>query len=178
MFDEVHADAVGLDDPVLHGLYPKRASASLTIGCTLPTSGGVADPSAIGAMAQAAEDLGFDSVWISDHVVVPERIDSFYQYAKDGRFPTPPTQAYLEPLSAMGYLAGRTVYKFEALGGHPHPYQKPHPPIWVGGHTAPALRRTARFGDGWLPIGGRPPADLPPRRGCAMRCHDSGASAR
>src|SRR5258708_4236447 len=24
------------------------------------------------------------------------------------------------------------------------------------------MRRTARFGDGWLPIGGRPPADLPP----------------
>jgi alkanesulfonate monooxygenase SsuD/methylene tetrahydromethanopterin reductase-like flavin-dependent oxidoreductase (luciferase family) len=24
------------------------------------------------------------------------------------------------------------------------------------------LRRTARLGDGWLPIGGRPPADLPP----------------
>jgi probable F420-dependent oxidoreductase len=54
-------------------------------------------------------------------------------------------------------------YRFPRLGAHPHPVQKPHPPIWVGGHTPPALRRTARLGDGWLPIGGRPPADLPPQ---------------
>jgi alkanesulfonate monooxygenase SsuD/methylene tetrahydromethanopterin reductase-like flavin-dependent oxidoreductase (luciferase family) len=25
------------------------------------------------------------------------------------------------------------------------------PPVWVGGHTPVALRRAARFGDGWLP---------------------------
>jgi probable F420-dependent oxidoreductase len=53
-------------------------------------------------------------------------------------------------------------YSFPSLGAHPHPRQRPHPPIWVGGHTRPALRRTARLGDGWLPIGARPPADLPP----------------
>ena len=41
-------------------------------------------------------------------------------------------------------------YQFEPLGAHPHPIQKPHPPIWVGGHTRPAPRRTAQFGDGWL----------------------------
>jgi probable F420-dependent oxidoreductase len=53
-------------------------------------------------------------------------------------------------------------YSFERLGALPHPIQKPHPPIWVGGHSPAALRRTARYGDGWLPIGARPPADLPP----------------
>ncbi len=54
-------------------------------------------------------------------------------------------------------------YRFDRLGAQPHPLQKPYPPIWVGGHSKAALRRTARFGDGWLPIGGRPPADLPPQ---------------
>ena len=34
--------------------------------------------------------------------------------------------------------------------------QKPHPPIWVGGESGPALRRTARLGDGWYPIGTNP----------------------
>ncbi|MBV9325612.1 MAG: LLM class F420-dependent oxidoreductase [Chloroflexi bacterium] len=221
---------------------------SLPIGCTLPASGPVADFGALGGLAQAAEGLGFDSVWISDHVVVPERISSAYPYSVDGNFGLSPTQPYLEPLATLGYLAGMTrrvrlgvavlilpyrhplltakmvatldnlsggridlgigvgwmreefealgqplevyehrgsasdeqlrilksawtedvtsyagrYYQFDTVGVHPHPIQKPHPPIWVGGHTRVALRRTALFGDGWLPIGGRPPADLPP----------------
>jgi probable F420-dependent oxidoreductase len=228
--------------------YSDQVHESLLIGCTLPTSGAAADPTAIGNLAQTAENLGFDSVWISDHVVVPEHISSAYPYSPDGRFPTRPTEAYLEPLATLGYLAGVTrrvrlgtavlilpyrhplltakmiatldnlsggridlgigvgwmreefealgcppevfahrgrasdeqvrilkavwsedvagfdgqFYRFEPVGAHPHPIQHPHPPIWVGGHTRPALRRTAHLGDGWLPIGGRPPADLPP----------------
>jgi alkanesulfonate monooxygenase SsuD/methylene tetrahydromethanopterin reductase-like flavin-dependent oxidoreductase (luciferase family) len=31
----------------------------------------------------------------------------------------------------------------------PRPVQKPHPPIWVGGESTPALKRVAEFGDGW-----------------------------
>jgi probable F420-dependent oxidoreductase len=33
----------------------------------------------------------------------------------------------------------------------PLPVQRPRPPIWVGGRRAPAMRRTARFGDVWMP---------------------------
>src|SRR5207244_6400905 len=33
------------------------------------------------------------------------------------------------------------------------PRQRPHPPIVVGGRAAPALRRAARFGDGWYGFG-------------------------
>ena len=33
----------------------------------------------------------------------------------------------------------------------PKPAQHPHPPIWVSGRKDAALRRAARFGDGWLP---------------------------
>jgi probable F420-dependent oxidoreductase len=35
----------------------------------------------------------------------------------------------------------------------PKPVQKPHPPIWVGGETGPSMRRAARVGDVWYPIG-------------------------
>jgi probable F420-dependent oxidoreductase len=35
----------------------------------------------------------------------------------------------------------------------PKPVQKPHPPIWVGGESGPSLRRAARLGDAWYPIG-------------------------
>lgn len=33
----------------------------------------------------------------------------------------------------------------------PRPFQRPRPPIWVGGWKAPALRRAARLGDAWFP---------------------------
>ena len=35
----------------------------------------------------------------------------------------------------------------------PKPVQQPHPPIWVGGETGPSMRRAARVGDVWYPIG-------------------------
>ncbi len=50
---------------------------------------------------------------------------------------------------------GRYV-KFSNILFEPKPVQKPHPPIWVGGESGPALRRTARLGDGWYPIGTNP----------------------
>jgi probable F420-dependent oxidoreductase len=52
-------------------------------------------------------------------------------------------------------FAGRYV-KFADILFEPKPVQKPHPPIWVGGESGPALRRTAKLGDGWYPIGTNP----------------------
>jgi probable F420-dependent oxidoreductase len=37
------------------------------------------------------------------------------------------------------------------LGVRPRPVQSPRPPIWIGGSSPAALRRTARYADGWLP---------------------------
>src|SRR5438876_3661340 len=47
----------------------------------------------------------------------------------------------------------------------PKPVQKPHPPIWVGGESGPSLRRAARLGDAWYPMGSnnRHPLDTIPR---------------
>jgi probable F420-dependent oxidoreductase len=50
---------------------------------------------------------------------------------------------------------GRFV-KFANVVFAPKPVQKPCPPIWVGGESGPALRRAARLGDGWYPIGTNP----------------------
>ena len=46
--------------------------------------------------------------------------------------------------------------RFANIGFDPKPVQKPHPPIWVGGESGPALRRAARIGDAWYPIGTNP----------------------
>ena len=53
-------------------------------------------------------------------------------------------------------------YRFDALRCLPQPVQKPHPPIWVGGHSRAALRRAARYGDGWHPVGANPAVPLRP----------------
>ena len=42
---------------------------------------------------------------------------------------------------------------FDRIIFEPKPVQKPHPPIWVGDESGPALRRAARLGDAWHPIG-------------------------
>jgi alkanesulfonate monooxygenase SsuD/methylene tetrahydromethanopterin reductase-like flavin-dependent oxidoreductase (luciferase family) len=44
----------------------------------------------------------------------------------------------------------------------PKPVQKPTIPIWIGGHSKQAIRRAARLGDGWHPIGGVPTIPLEP----------------
>lgn len=54
-------------------------------------------------------------------------------------------------------------YQFKGLHCLPQPIQKPHPPIWIGGHSRPALRRVAKYGDGWHPVGANPAVPLHPQ---------------
>jgi probable F420-dependent oxidoreductase len=53
-------------------------------------------------------------------------------------------------------------YQYKDIRCEPQPLQKPYPPIWVGGHSRAALRRTARHGDGWHPVGAIAAVPLPP----------------
>jgi probable F420-dependent oxidoreductase len=40
----------------------------------------------------------------------------------------------------------------KGITAHPRPVSKPHPPIWIGGNTAAARERVAKYGDGWCPF--------------------------
>jgi probable F420-dependent oxidoreductase len=40
----------------------------------------------------------------------------------------------------------------------PKPVQKPHPPVWFGGHAEAALRRAVELGDGYIGAGSTPTA--------------------
>ena len=42
-------------------------------------------------------------------------------------------------------------YSFDGIQFYPKPVQRPHIPIWVGGHSRAAIRRAARYGDVWHP---------------------------
>ena len=46
--------------------------------------------------------------------------------------------------------------RFANMDFLPKPVQQPHPPIWVGGESPRALRRTATLANGWYPIGSNP----------------------
>ena len=217
-----------------------------TFGTSMPSRGDMASPENLRTLAQRAESLGFDSVWVSDHIILPRKVDSFYPYAADGVATFRPDEDYYDPLATLNFLAGCTQkirlgthvlilpyrnpvvtakmlstldvlsggrvilgagvgwmeeefqalgldtyaqrgavtdeyiqlfkelwtkdepefqgehYQLSGVGFMPKPVQKPHPPIWIGGHTNPAIRRAAEYGDGWMPIGLRPPAILEP----------------
>jgi probable F420-dependent oxidoreductase len=202
----------------------------MKFGVWIPNCRHLATPEIIRDTAVRAEALGYDSVWVSDHVVVP--------HANVVNF----GETIFDPLVTLGVIAGATrrvqlgttvlivpyrnavvtakmVSSLDALSGgrvvlgigagwvaaesamlgvpfaergpmtdehlramqelwtakapafagrytqfsgltfEPKPVQKPHPPIWVGGHSKAALRRTVEFGAAWHPIN-RPPDEL------------------
>ena len=203
----------------------------MRIGVKLPHTGPAAGP-AVPAAARELELAGFDSLWVSDHVVLPARIDSWYPFAADGRATWPTDTPYLEALVtlaaaaavtdrvrlgtaalvlpqrnpvllakqvasvdaiaggrvALGIGAGWLREEFDALGtdfdsrgprmvewitllrdcwtGRPDAHASEHyqlpadtlvlptpahtVPLYIAGHSATALRRAGRLGDGWL----------------------------
>ena len=48
----------------------------MEIGLHLPHIGPLANRESIIAFAQLAEEHGFDSLWVSDHVIVPRKLGS------------------------------------------------------------------------------------------------------
>ena len=70
--------------------------------------GPLAEPEAITTLARFAEDAGFHSIWLADHVVFPAEIASKYPFSQSGKFPAPTSDPLLEPIAAMGVLAGTT----------------------------------------------------------------------
>jgi alkanesulfonate monooxygenase SsuD/methylene tetrahydromethanopterin reductase-like flavin-dependent oxidoreductase (luciferase family) len=43
------------------------------------------------------------------------------------------------------------VYRIKNATIQPRPFQKPRPPIWVGGWKRTAIKRAAKYGDAWFP---------------------------
>jgi probable F420-dependent oxidoreductase len=191
------------------------------------------DSSAYAAVARKAEECGFDSLWMGDHIAFPAVLPETYPYSDTGRGPHAENMSFFDPWVALTFLAsvtenvrlGTNVYilplrdpfstakavatadvisggrmvlgigvgwldsEFAALGQNfknrgrrcdelidaikalwtqetpefhgehysfsgvkfePKPLQKPHPPIYYGGNSPAALRRTAERCDGWL----------------------------
>jgi len=202
----------------------------MNFGVWIPNCRHLATPAIIRSTAVRAEALGYDSVWVSDHVVVPHaNVVNFGEtifdplvtlgvlagatsrvrlgttvlivpyrnavvtakmissldalsggrvvfgigagwlpaesamlgvpFAERGAMTDEYLQAMQELWTARAPSFSGTYTQFSGLTFEPKPVQKPHPPIWVGGHSRAALRRTAQFGAAWHPIN-LPPAEL------------------
>ncbi len=68
------------------------------------------DPGVDGCLAVAveAERLGFDSVWVHDHVVMPSNVTSTYLYNDTGASPFRVDQYIYDPLAVMAAIGART----------------------------------------------------------------------
>jgi probable F420-dependent oxidoreductase len=93
-------------------------------------------------------DLGLGIGWSE-----PEFANVGASYAERG----PRTDEMLRVLEALytqdaPEFHGR-FYNFGPIGFEPKPVQQPRPRTFIGGHSPAALRRAARFGDGWYGSG-------------------------
>ncbi len=181
-----------------------------------------ASPRDLVGIAQRADELGFDMLTISEHIVMPEKMagamgrrfpDSLVaasvlagatqrikmltyvlvlpfrnpvvlakqvatvDFMSDGRFVLgvgightraefnaigvpfehrgSRSNEYIEAMKEL-WTSNSPKFKgdfveFAEIAFDPKPVQKPHPPLMVGGNSKPAMRRAAKYGDGWLP---------------------------
>jgi probable F420-dependent oxidoreductase len=195
----------------------------MKFGIWIPNCRDLATPEIIRRTALRAEQLGYDSIWVSDHVVVPNvyvqrfgaaiydplitlavaagatsrvrlgttvlivpyrnavvtaKMVSSLDVLSGGRVVLgigagwvaeesamlgvpfaergPMTDEYMAAMqelwtSPAPSFAGKYT-QFSELHFEPKPVQKPHPPIWVGGHARASLRRAAEIGAAWHPI--------------------------
>ena len=81
----------------------------MEFGFALPGRGPLATPENILRMAARAEALRYDSIFVTDHVVLPVSMArSVYPYSPTGRLPGGADQDYLEPLALLAHLAHAT----------------------------------------------------------------------
>jgi len=202
----------------------------MRIGFSLLNNWGIEDAQALVGLASRAEELGFDSVWVHDHV-----FNVGHVFDRIGGKP------YYEPLTLLSFVAARTrrvrlgtsvlvlpyhnpirlaktaatldvlsggrlilgvgvgliekeiramgspfaergaftdeaiavmralwtedepsfdgkYHRFAGMKFSPKPLQKPSIPVVIGGVSRAAIRRAARLGDGWQPLGLAPEA--------------------
>jgi probable F420-dependent oxidoreductase len=62
----------------------------------------------IGAVATAAERLGFSTLWAGEHVVMVDQSESRYPYSSDGQIKVPASFDWLDPFVALSFAAAAT----------------------------------------------------------------------
>jgi probable F420-dependent oxidoreductase len=82
-------------------------------------------PGSIASIARKAEELGFESLWIPEHIVLPVNYKSPYPYSATGRMPAPPQTPLHDPMLALAFVAGITTKIKLATGIYVLPIRNP-----------------------------------------------------
>lgn len=80
---------------------------TMRLGFTVPQFGDDAGPDALQAVAQQAEDLGYDSLWVIERLLYPTNPQAPYPASADGSLPLTYRRS-LDPLATLAYLAAAT----------------------------------------------------------------------
>ncbi len=78
----------------------------MEFGVHLPHVGPFATPEAIVGVARKAEELGYHSLWVSDHIITPRELDA--SSYPGGRYPVQPEWPFLECFSTLMFAAAVT----------------------------------------------------------------------
>ncbi len=78
------------------------------VGLHLPHFGPLARREVLTRVIDLAEALGFDTIWVGDHVAIPVTIGSRYPYHPSGRASFDASAPFHDPFVLLSYAAGRT----------------------------------------------------------------------
>jgi probable F420-dependent oxidoreductase len=80
----------------------------MRVGLFAPLASPLADREYLATIGPLAEEVGFDSLWVAEHVVLFDDYASQYPYSPDGRIPAGGESGMLEPFTALAFLAAHT----------------------------------------------------------------------
>ena len=81
----------------------------MKFGIMFANAGPAAQPEHAVALAQLAEEAGFESLWTVEHAVVPVGYESQYPYSRDGRMPGGEEVPIPDPLVWLAYVGAHTT---------------------------------------------------------------------
>ena len=80
----------------------------MKLGLFAPLGNPFATPEYIDALGRAADERGFHSIWVAEHVVLFDDYASQYPYSADGKIPAGGDNGIFEPFTSLAYLAACT----------------------------------------------------------------------
>jgi len=78
------------------------------IGVFAPVGNPFATPEYLQTLGESAEEYGFHSIWVAEHVVLFDGYASRYPYSADGKIPLTGESGFLDPFNALSFLAAAT----------------------------------------------------------------------